>query len=279
MEEIRLKAGNEELRVKGSSGTIQREREAFYQHQKEVEEVNAKAKLEFMERTRAKLAIYAKYIDEGRAGIKRSCGKMEASWKEIQQAIKAGAEFHIGDYVTDTLKNGEKITMVITDATDEYVRFESKDCVGERHAWNENDSNKGGYFKSDIQNYLNTEIAALLPDEMLAVMSSTTRKWADKDGNEGEYECKLFIPAASEVFDEYECYGDEGLYEQLEYYKDLRNRMRSAADTDDTCYWWLASVRSGYSTYAYTGSHNGYASSWSASSAAHVPVCFCIKKS
>lgn len=278
MEEIRLKAGNEELRVKGSSDTIRREREAFYQHQKEVEEANTKAKLEFVERTRAKLAIYAKSVDDGKVGIKRSCGKMEASWKEIQQAVKAGIEFQVGDYVTDTLKNGEKITMVITDATDEYVRFESKDCVGERHVWNENDSNEGGYFKSDIQNYLNTEIASLLPDEMLAVMSSTTRKWADKDGNEGEYECKLFLPAASEVFDEDECYGDKGLYEQLEYYKDCRNRMRSAADTDDTCYWWLASVRYGNSTNACLVNNRGYAFIWFASSAYRVPVCFLIKR-
>lgn len=268
MEEIRLKAGNEELRVKGSSDTIRREREAFYQHQKEVEEVN----------TKAKLAIYAKSVDDGKVGIKRSCGKMEASWKEIQQAVKAGIEFQVGDYVTDTLKNGEKITMVITDATGEYVRFESKDCVGERHVWNENDSNEGGYFKSDIQNYLNTEIASLLPDEMLAVMSSTTRKWADKDGNEGEYECKLFLPAASEVFDEDECYGDEGLYEQLEYYKDRRNRMRSAADIDDTCSWWLASVRSGTSTIACHVAGDGDANYWNASYAYHVPVCFLIKR-
>lgn len=278
MEEIRLKAGNEELRVKGSSDTIQREREAFYQHQKEVVEVSVKAKLEFMERTRATLASYAKSVDDGKVEIKRSCGKMEASWKEIQQAVKAGIEFRVGDYVTDTLKNGEKITMVITDATDEYVRFESKDCVGECHVWNENGSNEGGYFKSDIQNYLNTEIASLLPDEMLAVMSSTTRKWADKDGNEGEYECKLFLPAASEVFDEDECYGDEGLYEQLKYYKDRRNRMRSAADTDDTCFWWLASVGSGYSANACGVGNNGYAGNWNVSNVFRVPVCFLIKR-
>ena len=76
-----------------------------------------------------------------------------------------------------------------------------------------------------------------------------------------------------------DCYGDEGLYEQLEYYKDRRNRMRGSAEGEDTCSWWLASVRSGTSTNACYVPRHGHAYNWIASDAPHVPVCFIIKKS
>ena len=101
----------------------------------------------------------------------------------------------------------------------------------------------------------------------------------DNEGEVKEYETLLFLPSASEVFDEDDCYGDEGLYEQMEYYKDRRNRMRGSAEGEDTCPWWLASVRSGASTSACSVTYNGTAGSWAASHADRVPVCFIIKKS
>lgn len=118
-----------------------------------------------------------------------------------------------------------------------------------------------------------------LPDDLRQVISKATRKYEDNEGNVKEYETLLFLPSASEVFDEDDCYGDEGLYEQMEYYKDRRNRMRGSAEGEDTCGWWLASVRSGLSTNACPVSSNGSASYWPASNAYRVPVCFIIKKS
>ena len=105
------------------------------------------------------------------------------------------------------------------------------------------------------------------------------QRYEDNEGNVKEYETLLFLPSASEVFDEDDCYGDEGLYEQMEYYKDRRNRMRGSAEGEDTCNWWLASVRSGNSTNACYVHNDGYALDWHASRAHRVPVCFIIKKS
>lgn len=109
------------------------------------------------------------------------------------------------------------------------------------------------------------ELFGKLPDDLRQAISKATRKYEDNEGEIKEYETLLFLPSASEVFDEDDCYGDEGLYEQLEYYKDRRNRMRGSAEGEDTCHWWLASVRSGSST--------------NACGALRVPVCFIIKKS
>lgn len=279
MEELRLKAGNEELEVKGSPETIQQQSQAFYQHQKELEEMNVRAKTEFMEKLKNKMSVCAvRTASNTVPAIKRSTGKLEASWDEIQKALNAGEKFCVGDYKTETLKNGQPVTLVVTDVQEDFVRFESKDCVGNPVSWNEKDTNEGGFPTSNVKKYLDETIWAQLPEELKAVIGNAQRKWLDKDGNEAEYTCKLFLPAASEVFDEDDCYGDEGLYEQLEYYEDRRNRMKGSAEGSDTCAWWLASVRSGISTDACGVSADGYAGDWSASYGLRVPLCFLIKK-
>ena len=79
------------------------------------------------------------------------------------------------------------------------------------------------------------------------------------------------------MFDEDSCYGDKGLHKQLDYYKDARNRIRVDEDGDTRVYW-LASVRSGYSTLACIVSHDGGANDWLASNSSRVPVCFQISK-
>ena len=117
----------------------------------------------------------------------------------------------------------------------------------------------------------------MLPEDLQAVISDVDREWKDKDGNCGTYTTKLFLPAASEVFDEDSCYGDKGLYKQLDYYKDARNRIRVDEDGDTRVYW-LASVGSGGSTAACYVSVNGSAGGWFASNSARVPVCFQISK-
>ena len=85
------------------------------------------------------------------------------------------------------------------------------------------------------------------------------------------------MPAASEVFDEERCYGDEGVYEQLEYYKDRRNRMRADEKGGYPDWYWLSSARDDSSTAACGVSGNGVANSGYASYAFRVPVCFHIE--
>lgn len=284
MEELRVRAGNEELKVKGSSETIQREREAFYQHIKEVEEANIKAKAELMQRMKNDMAWYARVRQEkdaenaGKPGIVRTCGELQGTWEEIASAIKSGVEFKVGDYKKGSTVDGQGFTLVVTDVTDEYVRFESRDCVGEEVEWNKNGGTQLGYPGSDIHKYLNKGLFERLPEDLRKVISLAERKTL-RNGETVSFNTYLFLPSASEVFDEDDCYGDEGMYEQMEYYKDRRNRMRGSAEGEDTCSWWLASVRSGRSAYACFVNHGGSANSWSASNAFRVPVCFIIKKS
>lgn len=286
MEKLRVRAGNEELKVEGSGELIQREREAFYQHIKELEEVNVKARAEFAQRMKNDMAWYARMRQEkdaenaGKPMVVRTCGELQGTWEEIARAIKSGAEFKVGDYKLGSIVDGCNFTMVVTDVTDEYVRFESRDCVRKEIAWNKEGGTKGGYPASDVHKYLNEELWELLPEELRAVISPCERKTL-VDGEEETFTANLFLPTASEVFDDEDCYGEVGLYEQLEYYKDRRHRIRGAEEGEDTeCGWWLASVRSGNPNYACYVSGYGSASYSSVSYPNYgVPLCFCIKKS
>ena len=211
--------------------------------------------------------------------IERTCGEIKNDWAEIAAAIRSGVEFHMGDYKKETTLCGENMVLVVTDVTDEYVRFESRDCVGRMGiSWSKEGNTKCGYGDSDVSKFLNREIWEKLPESLKTVISPTIRKHKDYNGEVKEYSTCLFLPAASEVFDEDEYYGDEGLYEQLEYYKDRRNRMKGLVTGEDTCYWWLASVRSDSSTCACSVDGYGYAGNYGASYVLHVPLCFTIKK-
>jgi len=202
------------------------------------------------------------------------------SWEELARQIKSGDDLAVGDKVDFQLKTGEKVTVVVTQSTEEYVRFESVDCIGGKEVpWSDSGNTKCGIAASDVMKYLNEEIWSQLPEDLQAVIDPTTRKHKDHEGNVQEYEFKLFLPAASEVFDEDECYGDQGVYEQLDYYKDRRHRMKGAVKGEDTEPWWLASVRSGNSATACLVDSYGNAHGWNASGAHRVPLCFCIKKS
>ena len=200
------------------------------------------------------------------------------NWEELAEKIKKGIiPVEVGAAVSCELTDGTPAEFVVTDVTDQYVRFETRNFIGGEVEWNEQDTNKGGYPDSDIRGYIDSTIWGLLPEDLQAVISDVDREWKDKDGNCGTYTTKLFLPAASEVFDEDSCYGDKGLYKQLDYYKDARNRIRVDEDGDTRVYW-LASVRSGNSTYACNVNYYGYANYWAASNSLRVPVCFQISK-
>lgn len=198
-------------------------------------------------------------------------------WKKYTEDIKNGKKVQVGNSAFTKLTNGKIIEFVVTDVTDQYVRFETRNFIGGEVEWNEYNTNKGGYPDSDIRGYIDSIIWGLLPEDLQSVISDVDREWKDKDGNCGTYITKLFLPAASEMFDEDNCYGDKGLYKQLDYYKDARNRIRVNENGYARAYW-LASVGIDYSAYACIVWRDGNADNLGASSSYHVPVCFIISK-
>lgn len=190
----------------------------------------------------------------------------EMGLSEIVAGIRNGkVKLSVGDAVTTCLKSGKEIDFVVTDIDDEAYRFESRDCLGRYVPATELEG-----FLADAWNDL--------PDEIRDNVVETERRRSVNGEIKTEVK-KLFLLAASEIFPPESCYGDKGLYEQMDWYKKAQNRVRAFEKDGDADWYWTQSSYSGDSALwcyvnAYGSAHYNYASY--ASIAA--PVCFRISR-
>ena len=134
----------------------------------------------------------------------------------------------LGSTVSIRLLDGTEVDLVVTDQDEKTVRFESRDCLGI------NTSARG------LGEYLE-KVYALLPDALKKRIVEVERAHLDSDGERYTERGKLFVPAASEIFPSEDCYGDDGLYEQMEWYKDVHNRVRTDRKGGDSHWYWTGS--------------------------------------
>ena len=186
------------------------------------------------------------------------------------QSLQSGKlHLSMGDVIEIPLADGNTEEFVMTQEDDEAYRFESVNCIfGERITRDKADESFERYYD-------------LLPKELRDEMMLTKRRYRNRDGEEREQESLLFLPSAPEVFDPENVHGDNGLYEQMEWYKDRRHRIRKLCKLSaDTVSWWLISASAGNTSnfcYVY---FTGTANNTSASTAwVGLPVCFRIRKS
>ena len=186
----------------------------------------------------------------------------------VKQA-KAGAfKFQVGDSVSLPFdKNGKIVEVVVTDVDDTGTRFETRDCLGE-------------YVPMTRMSGFLDHVFAGLPDILRDAIADTERRHYDADGNTVTTLEKLFLPAAPEIFPYDDCCGDMGLYEQLDWYKDVHNRVRALDSGKNADWYWTSSRREGSTTYWCFVGHDGLAATGSASyDWIAAPVCFRIPKS
>ena len=91
-------------------------------------------------------------------------------WSDLREASK---HFEIGDEIHDELKTGEPITLVVVERDKPFdgdVMFMLKDCLRDTYPMNDDYTNAGGWKASKLRKVLNTEILALLPDDMRAAI-------------------------------------------------------------------------------------------------------------
>ena len=130
----------------------------------------------------------------------------------------------VGDEIVETLKDGREVVFVVMD--DGVIGL--KNLLG-YHRMNEDWTNEGGWLACDMRCYLNKEVIALLPDELVAAIKP--RKF-------GKEEDKLWLFSEMEVFgghDWTENDPDRGF--QFEYFKDRRNRIKVDEDGDVSWCW------------------------------------------
>ena len=167
------------------------------------------------------------------------------------------------------LNDGREIDFVVTDEDDETYRLESRDCLGEYVPATRLDEWLADLWENQF------------PAELKERIVPTQRKHKPYRGKVIEETRNLFLPSAAEIFPEEDCYGDEGLYEQMEYYKVPQNRIRCKQKGDPYPDWyWTSSAYSGISTnWCYTGSYGAAASYNATYTSIAAPVCFRIRKS
>ena len=261
---LRIRVGSEELRIEGSPEIIERERIAFYER---------------IKNKNIKLRKNTKQKKDGECTISRTTME-EFSWEMIKAALNRNeVQYQVGDVVTSKLRNGNPQEWVITDIGKDYIRFEARDCIKDaEQRMNKEWTNAGGIALSEMQGYLDNEIWNLLPSDLQEVIATVDRKYMDGD-EEKIYRTKLFLPSASEVFDENNCFGEENLYEQLNYYRDRHHRVKLNGFGGGSAYWWLSSPYSGNGTGFCTVTTAGAANYNNASSSFGVAPCFQIVSS
>ncbi len=199
---------------------------------------------------------------------------LAGSIDDIMQDIKDGVlTLNIGDVIPCELTDGQKVVFEVTDIDEAGYRLEMKELLKTM-------------AHTDMQKWYDTFYKSLLPTSLKNAIIPTKRKYKkDGDGELVEVQVMIFAPSASEVFskeefDDNDWLGDKDVYEQLDFYKDWRNRIRCTVENGKPNDWWLLSAYAGNSTYFALVSGNGacYANSatltWIAA-----PVCFRIRKS
>lgn len=199
----------------------------------------------------------------------------ETTWKDIAALVAAGS-LKVGDQIEDELLTGEKMVYEVAHITEDRMDFISRDTMETRIVWNENGRNTGGFKKSDLCKVLNEKVWEQLPEELKAVICE--RECIQVvDSEEEKFMLKLWLPSEYEVFGE-EWFSDAKEGEQLEIFKDPRNRIKMGGHGGSRANWWLLSVYGGYSTGACGVDGNGNANGNYCAGVFRVPLCFSIKR-
>ena len=173
---------------------------------------------------------------------------------------------HIGDALAFDLLDGRHIECAVTDIDDKAIRFDSVDCLGDDMTYGK------------VEKWLD-RIDHLMPDELREAIVDTERKHTI----DGKKVCRLerlFLPAASELFSGDAVLGDDGLYKQMDWYKDRRHRMKMDEHGGDSTAYWTSSQRSGNSSTFCRVYSTGYANyNFASGTWLSAPVCFRIRKS
>lgn len=187
------------------------------------------------------------------------------AWRKVKMEIK---NYEVGDQITVKLKDLGKFTATAQRVyEDGKTLFLFDNCVAE-HEMNENGSNAGSFYKSDLCKWMNTELVKSFPVKLLDRMIYTDK----------EHECLLRIPTRKEMFgeDKYSQNYEPDLGEQFELMKDRKNRVCSLPDDEYVWYWLMNANIQSLSYFSRVGS-GGYAGSYDASYSGGVRPVFLIR--
>ena len=203
--------------------------------------------------------------------------KERSSWEEIADVINRGEArrlFDIGDTISCTLKNGKDVNFIIT-AINPYqpnqVAFEFESLLPDTKVMNTRNTNRGGWAKSEMKEYMK-EVFALLPDDLQKVIvpRKITQKLSDGSQNSSE-DNYLWLRSITESGRQYEAdIGDVA----FPYFTGWQSRVKSLGD--ETYYYWLRSPHVGYTTTFWIVGYGGGVGGNNANGSYGVCPCFFI---
>lgn len=264
MNQLRVQFGDAKLFVEGDDNLLEREREAFLEqlnsHKDRAESV--------VERL---LKVIAPADDEPADDIeepegslcqKRSIQTGCISPERLKKAREAGTLDKFlspFDEIDVPLDTGGTVTMVCGYVTPTTARFVMKDCW-DCAAMNNQNTNKGGYFKSRSRQHVLNDIYPRIAPEWREVI--VNRTFAETiDGERVEYADPMWLPSATDVLGraEKDWWKDQDDDFQLPIFRRERDRVKECGEYG-TCLWWLRSVCASNSSsfcYVYTDGSAG----------------------
>ena len=146
---------------------------------------------------------------------------------KVTRKIKVETDkFKVGDIISFTLTDGEKIRARAIKKEDSGMLFCCVDCLATEYPMNANSSNEGGYKESDLRKALNSEILNRFPENIRNLMQPM------------EYGDLLRIPTEQEIFGTNE-YGEKDDAEQWPCMKKRRLGVVLAAEQKEGFRFWL----------------------------------------
>ncbi len=210
------------------------------------------------------LSAAGKTIGSGSVGIIRK-HEQRVEWIDIQDIIRKGnapVSLPPGTEINFTLKNGDPASVVVVGVD----HYEKRDCVFwfrrivDRHCMNSRNTNKGGFPDSDMQEYLNDDVFALLPDELQSVIA--VHKTVQKvEGENAEVEGRLFLMSMFEGHGSNDWAEYNETDKQFRFFEERRNRVAYDEDGDPVWYWTAdpSTVNTTHFCCFHTGSYSDHA--------------------
>lgn len=144
----------------------------------------------------------------------------------------------VEDEITETLKDGRKVTFVVMHKFGDVSAIGLKGTLGD-HVMNAEATNEGGWMASDMRTYLNGEILGLLPDSLRMMIKPRVFDEAPDD----PMNVYLWPFSDEEIFGTAYGVAEEYPGPQLDYFKDASNRIMFDM-MGDPSWWWERSLSS-----------------------------------
>ncbi len=172
-------------------------------------------------------------------------------------------DLDVGDEISETLKDGRKVTFVVMHKLTNTLVLGLKGTLGD-HVMNAEATNEGGWLASDMRTYLNEEVLDLLPDSLRLMIKPRVFSETAFD--------YLWLFSEEEIFGKtIYSEGEENPSPQLDYFKKPGNRVM-LDEHGDPDFWWERSPYSSISTHFCFVVSSGTAANYSASNSRG--VCF-----